>query len=223
MSVQSNFTGVGVGGTTYFFTVSKSLVEEVDHTTSKLQEHFYDIFEYLKHFEIALKSNRGKAVSALQKRIGEHFDFISKSAPAILLFMDTTQAALHTLNSTDQGTGTIHTSQERQQLIYDFSIENTEDIQLSYLSLKAEAQKLQNVFMTIEEVLNDFISLFDSIINTTKVPWGKYTSLWNEGKIVCQTLTEEMHIQVEGLMNDTDTLINEMQRIDHYLAFGSRA
>lgn len=177
----------------------------------------------MKHFQTVLKNNRGKAVSALQKRIVEHFEFISKSAPAILLFMDTTQASLHTFNSTDQGIGTIHIPQERQQLIYDFSLENTEDIQISYISLKEEAQRLQNVFIAIEEVLNDFISLFDSIINATKIPWGKYNSLWNEGKIVCQTLTEEMHVQVEGLMNDTDTLVAEMERVDHYLAFGYRA
>ncbi len=211
------------GGVSYF-SLRKSLAEEVAKTGATLDEHFHEIFAQISFFQRYLNTQRGMAVTALQSNLGNHLEFLSKSAPTILYFVDSTQAALQTLESTDLGNNHIQYPNHRQQWAYEYSIERAEDvIDIQTFSLAKEAESLKSNFSRISEILTEFNRMIDNVLSYTTIPWGEFSSIWNEAQYVCENIAEEMDEQVTAVLQKTDVLIEEMNRLDHFLAFSNLA
>lgn len=211
------------GGVSYF-SLRKSLAEEVAKTASTLDEHFYEIFAQISLFQRYLNTQRGMAVNALQSNLESHLEFLSKSAPTILYFVDSTQVALQALESTDFGSIDNQHPTHRQQWAYEYSIERAADvIDIQTFSLAKEAELLKNNFSRISEILTEFNRMIDTVLSYTTIPWGEFSSIWGEAEYVCGQIAEEMDEQVTTVLQKTDTLIEEMNRLDHFLAFSNLA
>lgn len=213
----------GYGGVSYF-SLRKSLAEEVAKTAATLDDHFREIFAQISFFQRYLNTQRGMAVTALQSNLGNHQEFLSKSAPTILYFVDSTQVALQALESTDLGDTDNQQPNHRQQWAYEYSIKRSEDvIDIQTFSLAKEAALLKSNFSRISEILSEFNRMIDNVLSYTTIPWGEFSSIWNEAQFVCENIAEEMDEQVSTILLKTDVLIEEMNRLDHFLAFSNLA
>lgn len=213
----------GYGGGNYF-SLRKSLFQEVGKTKSNLNEQFSEIFNQLTYFQTYLGTQRGMAVTALKSNLQDHMEFLSKSAPTILYFLDTTEAILYTLESTDVGDNDVRQPTKRHQWTYQFSEERAlDEINIVSFSLTQEAKALKSNFERISEILSGFTGTIDNIMDGTTIPWGEFSSIWSEAKHVCANIMEETDDQVTTLITKTDVLIEEMNRLDRYLAFSNLA
>jgi len=142
----------------------------------------------------------------------------------MLYFLDTTEAVLSTLESTDLGDTYVRQPSHRHQWSYTYSENQAGDqIDLSTFSLVAEAESLASNFTSISEILGNFTTTIDNVVLDSSIPWGNFSSIWREAHHICRNIIEETDEQLSSLIEKTDVLIEEMNRVDHYLAFSNLA
>lgn len=214
---QHMLLSTGYGGEGYF-SMRKNIAAEVGETASILNAHFHDIFLQLSLFQTYLDTQRGHAVTRLKTKLQHHMEFLSNSAPTILYFIDVTESALQTFESTDLGSYAIRYPHYQDGCSSNMSGEEQDiESRLATFSLTKEARLLEHHSSRISDILTRFDHIIDHVQNHTTIPWGEYSSIWSEAQYVCSDITFEMDRQVAEIMRKTNVLITEMDRLKHFL------